>query len=116
MHSCRPRCFSRLLFLPIRESTERSDSRIEAIAIESRSRPKIRLTMLSPLSPSAFSILPAPSVKASAIPVTITVTFPAVLGRAVFMPRAIFATTSAPATVNTFISIVKSARMRTSAA
>ena len=33
---------------------------IDVIAIDSRSSPKIRLTMLSPLSPSAFSILPAP--------------------------------------------------------
>ncbi len=49
-------------------------------------------------------------------PVTITITFPAVLGRAVIMPRAIFATTNAPATVNASISIVKSARMRTSGA
>jgi len=126
---------------------------IDVMAIASSSRPKIRLTMLSPLAPSVRSIRPDPSMKARDMPVTMAITMtlpmmlctvrvspkvmtvamvpgPAVLGmasgmtagflpcvsrmalgRAMIMPQAMLATTSAPATLKASISILNRSRM-----
>jgi len=83
---------------------------IDVITIDKRSRPKIRLTMLKPLSPRVMTVAIVPGPAVLGIASGMTAGFlPCVsmigLGRAMMMPQATFPTTRAPAILNASMSI-----------